>query len=176
MLRKECLVLNEEAVERPMDDKGNVCLIKVFVSDRGPVYEELPAIHKGEFTYELLSSPGLTLNLAKGDLIDIKDTNSPAVVVKRGGNFCINIYAGGVARGKIEKLEAEVGELLGGTLDGVYKGNLAFSVPSKNDINKIESVFNGFKEETGIDWYYSNIYKNFNDLDDDTLLDWWIDD
>lgn len=63
-----------------------------------------------------------------------------------------------------------------GALDGVYKGNLAFSVPSKNDINKIESVFNGFKEETGIDWYYSNIYKNFNDLDDDTLLDWWIDD
>ncbi|WP_371919567.1 DUF4265 domain-containing protein [Pseudomonas sp. SWI44] len=97
-----------------MDDKENVCLIKVFVSDRGPVYEELPAIHKGEFTYKLLSSPGLALNLAKGDLIDIKDTNSPAVVVKRGGNFCINIYAGGWLEEKSKSLRLKSVSCWGG--------------------------------------------------------------
>lgn len=174
-LRRECIELSDDAVGRPLDEKDSVCLIKVFVSDRGPVYEELPAIHKGKYIYELLSSPGLALNLAKGDLVDIEDLNSPAVVIKRGGNFCINIYAGHLAKEKIERLEAEVGELLGGTLDGVCKGTLAFSVSCKNGIEKIESVFNGFKESTGVDWYYSNIYKNFNDLDDDTLLNWWVD-
>lgn len=166
----------EEAVERLMEGKEEFSVIKVFVSNRkGPVYEELPALRKGEHVYELLSSPGLALNLAKGDLIDIKDSSSPAVVLKRGGNFCINLYADNIEADKISKLEHEVNILLGGTLDGVYRGNLAFSIPARSGRDKIREVFNRFKEETGIEWYYSNIYKNFNDLDDDTLLDWWLD-
>ncbi|NIF19974.1 DUF4265 domain-containing protein [Pantoea sp. Cy-639] len=159
-----------------MDGKDRVSLIKVFVSDRGPVYEELPAIKKGDDIYELLSSPGLALNLARGDLISIKNLNSPALVLKRGGNFCINIYAEGLESGKLKKLEKDVNDLLSGTLDGLRGGNLAFSVPSKSGISNIQALFNKFKEETGVDWYYSNIYKNFENLDDDTLLNWWVDD
>lgn len=159
-----------------MEGKEDFCVVKVFVSKRkGPVYEELPALRKGEHVYELLSSPGLALNLAKGDLINIEDPDSPAVVIKRGGNFCINLYAEHIDAETISRLEAEVNNSLGGTLDGVYRGNLAFSVPARSGRDKIREVFNKFKEETGIEWYYSNIYKNFNDLDDDTLLNWWLD-
>nr|WP_232461863.1 DUF4265 domain-containing protein [Burkholderia ubonensis] len=45
----------------------------------------------GDGSYELLSSPGLTLNLAKGDRVRIDDTERPAAVLTRGGNFCIQI-------------------------------------------------------------------------------------
>ena len=62
-----------------MGDSEQTVLIKVFVADDdGPVYEELPALQKGPSTYELLSSPGLALNLAKGDLVSIIDPNTPA--------------------------------------------------------------------------------------------------
>lgn len=169
-------MLREEAAERLMEGREDFCVIKVFVARRkGPVYEELPALRKGEHVYELLSSPGLALNLARGDLINIEDPDSPAVVIKRGGNFCINLYAEHIDADTISRLEAEVNNSLGGTLDGVYRGNLAFSVPARSGREKIREVFNKFKEETGIEWYYSNVYKNFNDLDDDTLLDWWLD-
>ncbi|MCG8296308.1 DUF4265 domain-containing protein [Pseudomonas entomophila] len=150
-------------------------VIKVFVSARGPVYEELPALWKGEGVYELLSSPGLALNLAKGDLISIEDPNAPAVVIKRGGNFCINLYADHIDADTLSTLESQVNVLLNGTLDGVYRGNLAFSVPARSGKENIREVFNRFKEATGIEWYYSNIYKNYSDLDDETLLNWWLD-
>ena len=55
----------------------------------GPVYETLPARQIDEHVYELLASPGLTLNLARGDIVSIADPLAPAEVLKRGGNFCI---------------------------------------------------------------------------------------
>jgi hypothetical protein len=27
---------------------------------------------------------------------------------------------------------------------------------------------------TGVQYYYCNVYKNLDDLDDETLLDWWL--
>lgn len=169
-------MLNEEAVEHLMGDSEQTVLIKVFVADDdGPVYEELPALQKGPSTYELLSSPGLALNLAKGDLVSIIDPNTPAQVLKRGGNFCIQIYADHIPDKDITSLERDVNALLGGTLDGVHEGNLALSVPARNGMDRLEEVFDGFTERTGIQWYYANIYKNFEDEDDETLLNWWLD-
>ena len=54
-------------------------------SGTGPVFEKLHARKVGEDTYELLSSPGLTLNLAMGDIVSIKNKEKPAEVLKRGG-------------------------------------------------------------------------------------------
>lgn len=70
-------------------------LIDVFAgtSDEDPVFEELPARQLGIATHELLSSPGLALNMARGDVIFIEDRSTHAVVLERGGNFCIHIYA-----------------------------------------------------------------------------------
>lgn len=158
-----------------MEGEEGFCLIKVFVSAKGPVHEQLPALQKGPDVYELLASPGLALNLARGDLIRIEDANAPAVVVERSGNFCINLYAQALEQDRIFALEREVNRELCGTLDGLRKGNMAFSVPASNGMTKIALVFDAFKDATGVEWYYSNIYKNLDDIEDETLLDWWVD-
>jgi hypothetical protein len=31
-----------------------------------------------------------------------------------------------------------------------------------------------FRDRTGIQWYYANIYQNLDDDDDETLLNWWL--
>jgi len=67
--------------------------IKVFVKmgKTRPIFEELPVRQLSETTYKLLASPGVALNLAKGDIIEIVDQHKAPVVLKRGGNFCIQI-------------------------------------------------------------------------------------
>ncbi|MBA4710207.1 DUF4265 domain-containing protein [Aquitalea magnusonii] len=157
-------------------ESQTACLINVYAGhdDLGPVYEELPAIPVGDGCYELLSSPGLALNMAKADLIRIEKIDQPAVVLRRGGNFCIQIYADEIADEEIERLNQTVLSELGGSLDGVNGGNLALSVPSSNDIQTINRFFDGFKSRVGVEWYCANVYKNFEDPADETLLDWWV--
>ncbi|MEZ1323880.1 DUF4265 domain-containing protein [Pseudomonas fluorescens] len=151
-------------------------LIEVFAgtSDEDPVFEELPARQLGSATYELLSSPGLALNMARGDVISIEDRNTHAVVLERGGNFCIHIYADHIPAEEIVELEREVRCELGGTLDGVFEGNLSLAVPVSNGMDKIKEFFDRFRDRTGTQWYYANIYKNLDDDDDETLLNWWL--
>lgn len=152
------------------------CLIKVYAgrNDAGPVYEELPARPIEDGSYELLSSPGLTLNLAKGDRVRVDDAEQPAVVLARGGNFCIQIYADQIAQVDVDTLERQVRQELHGSLDGVNGGNLALSVPAANGLDHINRFFDAFKARTRIEWYFANVYKNFEDPSDETLLDWWV--
>lgn len=151
--------------------------IKVYVGSNaeGPVYENVHARKIDEHIYELCSSPGLALNMAIGDIISIKNQNGPTEVLKRGGNFCIHIYSNFIEEEYIEDLQEAVQVSLGGTLDGRYKGNLSLNVPAKAGMQNINMFFNRFTEVTGIQWYYANIYKNLDDLDDETLLNWWLD-
>lgn len=153
-------------------------LIEVFAgtSDEDPVFEELPARPLGTATYELLSSPGLALNMAREDVISIEDRNTHAVVLERGGNFCIHSYADHIPAEDIAGLESDVGCELGGTLDGVFEGNLSLAVPARSGMDKINEFFDRFRDRTGIQWYYANIYQNLDDDDDETLLNWWLED
>lgn len=122
----------------------------------------------------MLSSPGIALNLARGDIVSIKDREAPAVVLQRGGNFCIQVYADAIPQEEITWLENTVVCELGGTLDGVFEGNLSLAIPARNGMEKINDVFNRFRDRTAIQWYYSNIYKNLDDDEDETLLYWWL--
>jgi hypothetical protein len=157
-------------------DKTSPVHIQVFAGNRsdGPVHEELPARLVGATAYELLSSPGLALNMARGDVISIENKNTHSVVLGRGGNFCIHIYADSISAADIAELESDVRRELGGTLDGVLEGNLSLAVPASNGMNKINEVFDRFRDRTGIQWYYANIYQNLDDDDDETLLNWWL--
>ncbi|PWY37818.1 DUF4265 domain-containing protein [Pseudomonas sp. RW409] len=158
-----------------MNDKEAAVLIQVYVADDdGPFFEELPARKIDQDIYELLSSPGIALNLARGDIVSIKDREAPAVVLKRGGNFCIQIYADAIPQEEIAWLENAVACELGGTLDGVFEGNLSLAVPARNGMEKINDLFNRFRDRTATQWYYSNIYKNLDDDEDETLLYWWL--
>ncbi|WP_246797613.1 DUF4265 domain-containing protein [Burkholderia perseverans] len=154
----------------------NWCLIDVYAgnNESGPVYDRLPAKKIDVDVYELLASPGLTLNLARGDLVRLDGVDLPVTVLMRGGNFCIQIYADEVSKNDISWLEAELKDKMNGTLDSMNEGSLACSVPAVNGISKINELFDEFKRRSGVEWYYSNIYKNFEDPADETLLNWWV--
>lgn len=144
-----------------MEDKQSPVLIQVYMADDdGAVREELLARQIDQDTYELLSSPGLAQNLARGDIISIKNKNAPAELLKRGGNFCIQIYADYIPPEDITALENDVIREFDGTLDGVFEGNLSLAVPAKNGMERINEFFYRFREKTGIQWYYANVYKN----------------
>ena len=168
-----CLALNAEAVEHPMEDE--VVLIDVFAGNNqdGPVFEEIPAIQLKNHHYKLLKSPGLALNLAKNDVVSLPNTPTPAKVIERGGNFCIQIYSAPSAI-DLDALDRLIREQLNGSLDGANQGNLAFSAPASNGLEKINAFFDNLKKIYGVDWYYSNIYKNFEDPSDEELLNWWV--
>ncbi|ACX86346.1 conserved hypothetical protein [Pectobacterium parmentieri WPP163] len=152
-------------------------LVHIYVAnnDDGPVFEQLPVREIEKETYELLSSPGLALNLARGDIFRIKGKHTHPEVLKRGGNFCIHIYADELPPEDITRLEDEVLSQLNGTLDGIFEGNLTLAVPARNGMDKIADILDAFREKTGIEWYFSNIYKNIDDDEDETLLYWWLD-
>lgn len=160
-----------------MADSQSEIEIEVYAgpSSTGPVFEKVHARKIDEDTYELLSSPGLTLNLAMGDIVSIKNKEAPAEVLKRGGNFCIQIYSDYMPQEYVTELDREVRAELDGMLDGRYMGNLSLTVPSKNGMEKINQFFDKFSEKTGVQWYYANIYKNLDNDDDETLLYWWLD-
>ncbi|MEI7251924.1 DUF4265 domain-containing protein [Pectobacterium versatile] len=151
-------------------------LVHVYVADNdGPTFEVLPVREIEKDTYELLSSPGLALNLARGDIFRIQDKHAHPEVLQRGGNFCIHIYADYLPPEDITRLEHDVVSQLNGTLDGVYQANLTLAVPARNGMDKIADVFDAFREKTGVQWYFANIYKNIDDDEDETLLNWWLD-
>lgn len=144
-------------------------------SKNGPTLEELPARKLPGKSYLLLASPGLTLNIAKGDIIQL-DENKKPVVIKRGGNFCIQIYSDLIDPQSVQNLEIELIVNLSGSLDGRHGGALSFSIPKKNGFEQIKKVFDKFTAITGIPWHYANIYKFPEDPEDDTLLNWWEED
>ncbi|MCY0106993.1 DUF4265 domain-containing protein [Pseudomonas monsensis] len=160
-----------------MLDEQSTEIIRVYAgkNSKGAVFEELPARKIDEHTYELLFSPGLALNLARGDIVSLKNPQTHAEVLKRGGNFCIHIYSKHISPERLKTLEADVANELNGTLDGVYRGNLSLAIPAKNGMDRIAKFFNAFNEQTGVQWYYANIYKNIDDVEDETLLNWWLD-
>ncbi|MET3118846.1 hypothetical protein AAKU64_003081 [Undibacterium sp. GrIS 1.8] len=158
-----------------MEDKEKI-LIHVYAGESNnlPVFEELPAYNLGGNIYELLSSPGLALNLAKSDVVEIVDTKQPVKVLKRGGNFCIQIYSDNISDQDLSHLEKDVAHVLSGTVDGVYMGNLSLTVPSSAGIENINVFFDSFTKKTGVQWYFGNVYENFEDIQDETLLNWWL--
>ncbi|NHZ44510.1 DUF4265 domain-containing protein [Massilia aquatica] len=148
----------------------DVCIREDAVA---PVFENLPAFDLGNHTYELLASPGLALNLAKGDIIDITEPGKPAVVVRRGGNFCIQIYADDISYDDIDALDRALSTQLHGSVDGRFGGSIAISIPASAGMDKVAELLDPFTARTGHPWYFCNIYKNVENLEDETLLDWW---
>ncbi len=143
-------------------------------SDSRAVMEELPTKRLPGNKFLLLASPGLALNIAKGDIIQLDENNSP-INIERGGNFCIQIYGDSIDAQLIDDLENTVKNSLQGSLDGKHGGALSFSIPARNGFDTINPIFDKFSLESGVDWYYANIYKYPDDQEDETLLDWWLD-
>lgn len=170
----ECPALNVEVAGRHMADNYIIINVLAGRNSNGPVLEEIPAMRNSDGSFTILSSPGLTLNLAKGDTL-VLHADASFDVVHRGGNFCIHIYADFLDKDDISKVEQLIQAQLGGALDGIFRGNLAFSIPSTNGLENINRVFDRVREILKSEYYYSNIYLNPNDPEDETLSNWWVD-
>ncbi|WP_186050785.1 DUF4265 domain-containing protein [Burkholderia gladioli] len=99
-----------------------ISLVRVFAgtaSDGSAVREEFPARKIDEDVYELLASPGLALNLAKGDVIHIGSPATTVTVLKRGGNFCVQVYSDHISQDDLAWLESVLDTALQGSVDGV---------------------------------------------------------
>ncbi|OXI91322.1 hypothetical protein CFB50_02195 [Burkholderia sp. AU33423] len=75
-------------------------LIYVYAGSSGdvPVHEELPARQVEPGVYKLLASPGLTLNLAKGNLVRTNACRSPNVTMS------VQCQANACARFEVQRL------------------------------------------------------------------------
>lgn len=175
MLKKECPVRKEEAVEPHMVD--DIKCIKIYVArtDTGKNrYEEVQVQEIDKNIYKLLSAPILALNLARNDIFEIVEENEPVKVLRRGGNFNIQIYDAKFTLEDFLDFKEELKNYLDGSIDSALGNNLAISISSEQGIHKINNFFTNFEKISGNGWAFSNIYKNYNNFDDDTLLNWWV--
>lgn len=135
--------------------------------------EEVLVEYINENIYKLQSAPGLALNLAKGDVFEFFNSDEPVKVIYRGGNFNIHIYEANLTLEDYEDFKSELLDYLEGTIDGLSGNNMAITVPSIQGIQKINSFFINFSQISGNNWSFTNIYRNYEDFEDETLLDWW---
>ncbi|GKT02175.1 DUF4265 domain-containing protein [Acidovorax sp. SUPP3434] len=154
-----------------MEDNFSIIKILAGHNKNGPVHEELPAMPLDDGSYRLLASPGLALGLAKNDLISLNEEGK-ARLLKHGGNFCIQIYLENLDEAKISRITELVHSKLAGSIDGTGGGALAFSIPISNGFEKTNDIFDQVRSITESEYFYSNIYKNPENPNDETLTDW----
>ena len=136
--------------------------------------EEVLVVYIDENIYKLQSAPGLALNLAKGDVFEFFNSDEPVKVIYRGGNFNIHIYDADLTLEDYEYFKSELLDYLDGTIEGLSGNNMAITVPSIPGIQKINSFFINFSQMSGNNWSFTNIYKNYEDFEDEALLYWWV--
>jgi hypothetical protein len=133
-----------------------------------PVHEEVVATAEDHGHYRIVKSPGLVLGIAAGDVIDRRPDGS-FVVVRRGGNFCVQVFAlDGLARVEVDATEALTP--LGGWLDGSAAKERVFTVPAAATMERITSAMDGVQSRhPKMEWYYGNAFAD----DGVTPLNWW---
>jgi hypothetical protein len=155
------------------DNEEKFEVVDVFAalsSDGKVLREQLPARNLGNGNFELLASPGLALNLAKGDIIRPGNTDTPVHLAARGGNLCVQIFADILSEAHRAEFEHAFRQSLPGSFDGGTAQNMTFSVPVSAGFPAVENFFNSIVDRYGAKWYYGNVYS----LDDGvTPLNWW---
>jgi hypothetical protein len=124
--------------------------------------------------YRLLFSPGVVEGLAKGDVIELSDTDPKGFnVLTRSGNLCVWFYfkEPGVNRGPDGDRVRSAVEQFGGVCDGGGNTNLVFSIPVSFGFPAVEALFNNLVQQyPGASWLFGNVYDPWNDF---KPLGWW---
>jgi hypothetical protein len=138
-----------------------------------PVREELPARAIGDGTYELLASPSVASNVAKGDVIRVSPLDGSAEIVCRGGNVCRQVFAQQhLTIDEHQAIEVAFHKVLTGSVDGESDKSMCFSIPVHAGFSAIEHFFNDLATRySGLVWSYGNVYAD----DTATPLNWWVD-
>ncbi|GIW97985.1 MAG: hypothetical protein KatS3mg111_1318 [Pirellulaceae bacterium] len=124
--------------------------------------------------YRLLYSPGVVEGVAKGDVIELDDTDPKGFsVVQRSGMLCVWFYFDqpGSNRGRLGNIVRQAVEKLGGICDGGGNTHLIFSIPVSLGFPAIESLLTDLtRRYPGTTWLFGNVYDPWND---DAPLGWW---
>jgi hypothetical protein len=142
-------------------------------SDR-PATEIIEAIRLCPHQFKILYSPGMVEGVAKGDVIELSDTDPKGfTVVSRAGNLCVWFYfrEQGCNQGPDgDRVRAAI-EKFGGVCDGGGNTNLVFSVPASFGFPAVEALFNDLMAQyPGSSWLFGNVYDPWNDF---KPLGWW---
>ncbi|WP_394614546.1 DUF4265 domain-containing protein [Lentzea sp. JNUCC 0626] len=132
-----------------------------------PIFEEVPVEPvDGSAGVRVLATPGMVLNIAAGDVIELNPADGTFTTLTRGGNVGAHVFAEhAVVDRYIEEIEAA-----GGRLDGRADGLSTFTVPYGPGVVALEGIFNQMVEaDSEVEWYFSNVF-----ADDGTPLNWWL--
>jgi hypothetical protein len=131
-----------------------------------PVHESILVAVHGPDRYEVLASPAFAQGVARGDLVAQSAPRTELVVLRRGGNLALQVFAPHPAADELVPLVAE----WGGSLDGRSQEVTAFSVPVRLGFATIEqSLETWLRRHPGAEWYFGNVYAT----DGVTPLEWW---
>lgn len=160
------------------------------MSEAEPIEIELPVCHANESSrlnteiaeveqlgpnqYRLLYSPGVVEGVAKGDVIELCDSDPKGFkVIRRSGFLCVWFYfeQAGANRGPDGNRVRAAVEGFGGLCDGGGNTQLIFSIPVSFGFPAVEAFFDDLiGQYPGSTWLYGNVYDPWNDFE---LLGWW---
>ena len=144
-----------------------------------PATEVIEAIRLCPHQFKLLFSPGMVEGVAKGDVIELSNTDPRGfTVVSRAGYLCIWFYFKEPGRnqgpdGDHVRVAVETfgGDYEGGVCDGGGNTNLVFSVPVSFGFPAVEALFTDLASQyPGSSWLFGNVYDPWNDF---KPLGWW---
>lgn len=141
-------------------------------SDGQQVLERLQAGQLDrEGYYEILQSPLLIRNLAKGDIIAVKaDLPEHFTLIQRSGNLAIRVFRKDDLGALELALTPEV-EKLDGSLDLQTQRGMSYSLHVNLGFAAIENLFDNMMASfPGTVWYYGNVY---DPADGTSPLNWW---
>lgn len=149
------------------DQKTTVHLHLRFgtLADGSPRLEPVHAEPLGGPRFRLANSPGWTYGVAAGDEVERTDDHGGFRVIRRGGNVAVRLFSTeALRRDRIEALEAEVRERLGGWVDGGLDDRArVFTIPATTGFRAIEALFDPFVRDAciaigAVEWEYGNVH------------------
>jgi len=132
------------------------------------VHEEVRVNALDGKRFVVLQSPGLVLDLAAHDIIDV-DEKGEFVLVRRGGNVAIQVFCEGEETNVARHLGCVLGSI-GGRVDGVGDGVVVVTVPARSGFHRLEEAMNAVVVRfPDAKWFYGNVYE-----DDEVTPKQWV--
>lgn len=119
----------------------------------GPVHEQIAAEALPDGTFRLLTSPGLVLGAAAGDIIEVAEDGLPRVLVA-SGNVALQVFADDDTNDALAMLLRP----LGARMDGRIPETLTvFTLPGGASLDQVERVLEALvRRHPDVEWLYGN--------------------
>jgi hypothetical protein len=147
----------------------HVALVAGVKRNGDPVQELVPAARLGDGIWEITGTPALAVGCAAGDHVAV-DGEGHFQVVRRGGNIAMVAFAptGQSILQHGEALQDAI-QSIGGLVENHPDGRwLVITVPVRSGFPSIEGVMGRWRDGTGLDWEYTNVFDGTG-----RPLNWW---